>query len=327
MNENSPATFPAIRAWMGDWVYYVTTMTFWDIKQRVVREVTEIHNNKGLSDMIQRVLESRSKEITRYLQTENQRFFSSIIAGVYQGEPQWNSIRITQERDRLPLDKRTIESVGILELSGKERIFAVDGQHRVAAIKDLITDEEHVNAGEEICVIFVAHSENHRERTRRLFTTLNKHARAVKAGEKVALDEDDAFAITTRKLVEDYEPLSKERVFYGKTPPIPKNNRKAVTTILTLFKITEIIMTPTKKTRTISQELKMMKNFRPSDEVLEKIYLEQCEFWDALRKYVPSMKEATDAEAEKEIVAKYRTDDGGNLLFRPAGQIAFASAT
>lgn len=35
MNENKIITIPAIRAHMGTWTYYVTTMTFKDIKEKV----------------------------------------------------------------------------------------------------------------------------------------------------------------------------------------------------------------------------------------------------------------------------------------------------
>ena len=48
---------------------------------------------------------------------------------------------------------------------------------------------------ERICVLLVAHNDDEagRLRTRRLFTNINKNAKATTAGENIALDEDDGF--------------------------------------------------------------------------------------------------------------------------------------
>ena len=50
---------------------------------------------------------------------------------------------------------------------------------------------------DEVSVIFVAHEATSQglERTRRLFTTLNKTDRPVSKGDIIALDEDDVVAI------------------------------------------------------------------------------------------------------------------------------------
>ena len=72
-------------------------------------------------------------------------------------------------------------------------------------------------------------------RTRRLFSTLNRQAKPVSKGEIVALDEDDAFAVVTRWLVERFRPLTGARVAFSKQTPIPKNNAVAITTILGLY--------------------------------------------------------------------------------------------
>lgn len=61
--------------------------------------------------------------------------------------------------------------------------------------------------GEKQTVIFfVAHLETDegRERTRRLFATLNTYARPISDRETVVISEDDAFAIATRRLIDEY---------------------------------------------------------------------------------------------------------------------------
>jgi DNA sulfur modification protein DndB len=313
---------------MGTWVYYVTTMTLQDIKQRV-KKTDEIHKSEKLREMIQRALTDRTKEITEYLVNQRQRFFNAIVVGVYGGEPEWYPITIHDSSDpNSPnLSDRTKESVGLLKLSGTEKIFAIDGQHRVQAIKQAIEEKTSLRE-EELCVIFVGHKTNEtgREQTRRLFTTLNKHAKAVLPGEIVALDEDDIFAIVTRRLVEEYKPLSGERVLFSKTPPIPPREKKCITTILTLFKIIEVISAPARNTKSGKLEYSRMRNIRPPDEKIEKVFKEQRQFWDALRKFVPAIREVTNSDPKRELASKYRTQSGGLVLFRPAGQRGFAHA-
>ena len=323
MTESSFVTIPAIRAHMGTWVYYVTTMTFADIRTRI-KKTDEVHKSKRLRDMIQRELRSRTKEIASYLIEQEQRFFNAVVAGIYGGEPEWFTINIgdSSDSDAPTLSKRARESIGLLKLSGHEKIFAIDGQHRVQAIKDVLERQPKLGT-EEVCVIFVGHSTDAQglEQTRRLFTTLNKTAKPVLPGEIVALDEDDAFAIVTRQLVEDYKPLADERVLFSKTPPIPSKEKKCITTILTLFKITETISAPNDP-----NAYKRLKTLRPPDATIESIYKQQTEFWDSLRLNFPSIKKVTDSDPKLESAAKYRTANGGHLLFRPAGQRSFAQA-
>ncbi len=320
-------TFPSLRGHVGDWVYYVTLMTFQDVKD-CIKRADEIHQSKGLRDMIQRALTDRTGEIAEYLKTQPQRFFNAIVVGIYGGEPQWSPISIG-DSPRLGspnLSEASRHSIGLLSLSGGEKIFAIDGQHRVEAIKAVLADTTKI-AEEEICAIFVGHkmTESGRQRTRRLFTTLNKYAKPVSPGEIVALDEDNAFAITTRRLVEEYEPLKGTKVLFAKTPPIPRKERKAFTTVLSLFDLVEVLSVS--KTESNSAEVRRMKNRRPSDDKLEEIYSLNEAFWNALQKHVKPVKEALGTDTDEPVAAKYRTVEGGHLLFRPAGQRAFAHAT
>ena len=60
---------------------------------------------------------------------------------------------------------------------------------------------------ESISAIFVAHdasSEETKQRTRRLFTTVNKKAKRVSKSAIIALDEDNGFAVITRSLIDEH---------------------------------------------------------------------------------------------------------------------------
>jgi DNA sulfur modification protein DndB len=82
MTTQSPCLLPAMRARMGDWWYYTTTMTFKDIAERIKR-VKEIQESSSLKTWIQRELkEARTREIAEYLNSQPQRFFNSIVLGL-----------------------------------------------------------------------------------------------------------------------------------------------------------------------------------------------------------------------------------------------------
>lgn len=197
-------TFPALRCEMGDWVYYITCFRFSDVAEWV-KETDEIHSSEELRDLIQREISKRVEPITEYLLEQKERFFNAIVLGVYGGAPQWYPIEVGNSPvlGDPDLDDDARESVGLLRFTGDEKIFAIDGQHRVVAIKEALP-LAHEIGNEEICVIFVAHGTDQKgmRRTRRLFSTLNRYAVPVSKGEIVALSEDDAFAIVTRRLSE-----------------------------------------------------------------------------------------------------------------------------
>lgn len=78
---------PALRAHMGDWVYYVTIMKMEDISERV-KYAEQLYENPKLRDLLQREIKgTRAKEIAEYLLKNEQRFFNSLIVGVYGGQP------------------------------------------------------------------------------------------------------------------------------------------------------------------------------------------------------------------------------------------------
>lgn len=325
ISENVRTTFPALRCVMGDWVYYVTYLTFTDIAFWIKR-TDQIHRSESLRDMIQRELSSRAESIADYLINQKERFFNSIVVGVYGGSPQWYPIEIGKSPIvDLEIDEESAGSVGLLAFSGQEALFAIDGQHRVEAIKQALKRNPDL-AKDELGVIFVAHKtdERGRMRTRRLFSTLNRYAKPVSKGEIIALDEDDAFAIVTRRIVEEFS-LLKDFVLFAKTAPIPPNNDRHLTTILALYEICQSIYVPILDKRN-QQKYKNLKILRPSDEKLDEIYNVQVAYWETLSKHFLEYQSLFKSKLDERIAARYRTPQGGHLMFRPAGQIAFTRA-
>jgi len=72
-------------------------------------------------------------------------------------------------------------------------------------IKDAIKKKPKLSA-EDIGVIVVPHFDTPEDKqlTRRLFTNINRNAAKTSKHEDIALDEDDGFAIITRRLLDEY---------------------------------------------------------------------------------------------------------------------------
>lgn len=243
----APMLCPAIRARMGDRWYYFATMTFAEIA-RAVQPVPELPADAKLKMWIQRELRpERTKEIANYLTTQKQRFFNSLVLGVYGGDPEWQAVEVEEsvQGKQHKLDERQSNAFGMIHLSGHENIFAVDGQHRVEGIRAAVAAQTNI-ASEEQAVIFIAHHEtiSGRERTRRLFATLNDYARPITERETVAISEDNAFAIATRRLVDEYPGLGMRFVPLLPSTNIPASEKACITSVVGLYQMTKFLAPP-----------------------------------------------------------------------------------
>lgn len=204
---NEPWHTPCLRGVIGDWVYYATIMNAKEISKRVITAKT-IREAKALDDYLQRNLKPRVKNIADYLLKRDDRFFNSIILGVFGGLPDWVELDFSAVGQKLQIpDVKIIEeSLGLLIFYGTEKMFAIDGQHRVEGIKLAFLDNSERFQNDEYPVLLVAHRDdaNGKIRTRRLFCDINKNAVAVSEGDKVVIDEDELSAIVTRRIYSEY---------------------------------------------------------------------------------------------------------------------------
>ncbi len=246
---------PALRGVFGDWIYYSCLVPMSEIPERV-DFADELQRSKRLSKLMQRELKrNRATEIKDYLLGEKERFFNSLVIAIYGGRPNWFQIGIrfldmhdvrnatSLQEGIARLSPEAGESLGLLRLSGREKMFAVDGQHRLAGIKEAI--KEKGGAGREaVSVLIVAHrpTQSGLERTRRLFTTLNKTAVPVSKSEIIALDENDAAAIIVRELVEEHPWFSGKRVSFVATNNIPSGEALSLTTIGNLYDVVRTLV-------------------------------------------------------------------------------------
>ena len=322
-NDRSQLILPALRGVMGDWVYYSSLVSMTNLSARV-SYADEVHSHKRLSEMIQRSLDDvRSGAIADYIRQQPQRFFNSLVVATYGGSPNWHAltdVRVNMEEHLLTdLKQSTVESVGFLTLRGDEKLFAIDGQHRLAGIKRAIRVGFNDDEDDEISVIFVAHkaTDSGLERTRRLFTTLNKTAKPVSKSDIIALDEDDAMAICVRRLIEETELFEGERIAFVASNNMPSNNRTSLTTIGNLYDLLTILFTNS------SFELKRRKaelvRARPTDPELDRYFAYSRSYFDLLRQNFDELDEFFAATKTQRVVKKYRGSHGGSALFRPLG--------
>ena len=317
---------PALRGLFGDWVYYPTLMKLKDIAERV-NIAEEIYQSKSLNDMVQRwIKKTRGKEIRDYLLKQDQRFFNSLIVAVYDGDPSWYDITRIESNDQFDAEdipEDVVAGIGILGLNGEEKLFTLDGQHRLIGIKEAVK-ESPLLGEDELAIIFIAHKTNLEgmRRSRRLFTTLNKNAVRVSKGERIALDEDDTMAIIVRQLVMENRMFKEERILNNATNNIPTSNFTCLTTIGNLYDLLEIlfmkiyVISQKKSPKDIKDELIKM---RLGDDILKVHYANARDYFERLAAVFPPLSEFFDTSDYAAVVRKYRHSEGGSILFRPIG--------
>jgi DNA sulfur modification protein DndB len=315
---------PGFRGQFGDWVYYACLMPLSELGDRV-SFADEVHTNKGLSDMIQRALVgSRSTEIAEYLLTNEQRFFNSLVIAVYGGEPVWHEFgRIRPNRPEIDMSEipsYAKQSLGFLQFNGKEELYALDGQHRLAGIKEALRRDRGIGE-DQVSTIFVAHrkTKSGLRRTRRLFTTLNKTARPVSKSEVIALDEADVMAITARRLVEEHPFFKGNRIAFKHTNNVTLADRGSLTTIGNLYDVLRRIYVGSLKARARGEYLVKLRFYRPSDSELDDYYKLAVNFFERLGDAFPELESFYHAHDPEVVINKYRGVFGGSMLFRPVG--------
>lgn len=331
---NTKLNLPCLKGRIGDWFYYSSTMEFNEVAKRVKlpNEIDKKYKDSALKlgEWIQRDIGSKRIEpIAHYLLNQKERFFNSIVLGIYDGEPSWQEFEIkigeTTEKNQLS-EKELIhfsETFGILRLSGNESIFAIDGQHRVMGIRKAINDKPKEFQYDEVSVIFIAHKtdENGRKRTRRLFSTLNRYAKPVNKGEIIALSEDDNCAIITRMLIDNNKYL-KDRIAINKNRSISQNNSKDFTSVIMLYDIVVRILTnknivgylgkvngrdKIEYTNTREKEAEIKKDYIIVEELLEKLFTQ-----------IPAFK---NFFIDNQTIQ--REEKSSSLLFKVIGQNIF----
>lgn len=311
---------PVTRGRIGSWRYYIGVMSFKQISENVTSSINQLFTATCLDDLLQRELTNNYESIKRYLLKEKDRFFNSIILALYDGDPQWLEVEFRGE-------EQEFTNVGFLQLTGKEVIFPVDGQHRVAGIMEAVKENPELER-EQVPVIFIAHenSDAGRRKTRKLFSTLNRRAKPVGKNENIALDEDDVCAIITRDLLQDFDLFKGKNVINSLGKQIPSTNETAFTSLITLYQcVDEIVKWQLAKEKITGKKYREFLLYRPSEDMVDRL---RVFVFDVMKEFVDNtyvLKEFLKDKTDKRAV-QYRNKEGGNILFRPIALTEYFNA-
>jgi len=309
---------PAIRGVLGDIIYYTATFTFKQIAERVNKIKDELYVSTPLKEQLQRSLTKNYESITNYILSQKEHFFNALVLAVYDGEPLWNEIEVRFKG----ID---YYNMGFLRLNGEENIIPVDGQHRVEGIKEALRNNPMLG-DETISVILIGHkkSKEGMERTRRIFSTLNRYAKPVSTGDIIALDEDDTVAIVTRNMLENFPLFMNDNISDDKkAKALAEKDVKSFTSLITLYETNKVIYKyytsfrdKTKRLHTNKEIYEFLK-FRPEQTELDDFEKFLTDFWAIFIDKFEGMKEYV-ASLEINAAASFRNrENGGLLYFRP----------
>lgn len=320
MKETS---FVALKAQMGSWQYYICRMLFSEAVE-YLKFAEEVRPYEELDTLLQREVSRRASEIAAFLEKNEERFFGSLIVAVYGGSPKFSAIEI----EGAALWSTRLGSVGVLSFDGKERYYVLDGQHRLAAMREVASKNPERYSKDEISIILVSHPDSSAgiQTARRLFTNVNRYAIKTNKATNIALDEDDPLAILTRRLVREdnyFRQLTKIgrrdkagqlRLVGGEALQVG-SDRHVLMTLPTLYECNRNL---------IANHLLLVdseRQQRPNEESLEDGWRELCSRWRPILEGVPQFLFNTN-----ERVFDRNKKDGGDLVARPIGQKAISLA-
>lgn len=314
---------PCLRGRIGNWDTYTCLMQLKDIGE-LINFANELHTSEKLSEMIQRNLEDeRAKDIAEYLTTKKEHFFNSIVVAIYDGDPRWHDIQKIEpnsdESQHLEMPDYAKECLGFLSLTKEEKMFALDGQHRLAGIKKALGDDEYIGY-EQLSVIIVAHknTKNGIKKSRRLFTTLNKKAKLVKKDAIIALDEDDIAACITRYLVEESECFNENNVAFivGSL-----KDKTSITTLGNIFDCVQQLVA-----YKLNCKISDIERLKITEHDEQDVFRFVRKFYELTFFNTPELRKYQTIFLNTNIDSYRNNTDGGHMLFRPIGWDIYTTA-
>lgn len=327
------ATIGCIRAKMGETPYYLAKMSAGQLIDSVgiAKELPEWPDMNADEKMqreydIKRVVE----EMVPYVVDDPNRFFGSLIIDIYSGYEEIVYESVAEALQTIPVAYRVpMKDMGFLTLPGKERLIALDGQHRLLALKIAIKGVMGIPAGEkmtaamnrlvphpdlaneEISVIFVEHTDT--QKIRKIFNKINKYAKQTSRGDNIITSDDDVFAVISRKLLVEGEPLAPIMgidLVNWKSNTLSTRS-KQLTTLSALYTISG----------TLLKDNKFSTNVLPDDEDVKAAYNEVAEYWKVLLNNLDAFQEYIQLTRHDKPISVMREK---NLLFKPVTQMALA---
>lgn len=331
---------PAIRSKMGETVYYQTHLTGRELSH-IVRPVrdSDVWANGSIDERIQRELDDTRviRELVPYITKHKDRFWGSIIVLAEKGQLDFEPITKVV-RDTPRAYQQSVEAMGFLTQLGGEMI-ALDGQHRWLATHTAITSSDELGPfqrkinDDQMAVIVIEFESA--EKTRRIFSKVNRHAKATGRSDNILLSEDDGFAIVARALLDKNRGglLADVELPDGGTRPLVNwksttlsRTMRHLTTLSAVYEITRTILTSQGAKYSEKDWDERRNPVRPSDDKLDEAFDFALSWWTSLVAELPILRDVHAGLLDLDAIRAIRFDDDHpqTLLLRPVGQIALA---
>lgn len=307
--------YPALRSQMGSWNNYTVKMNARELSTSM-KYASEVYENFTLGRAIQRIMNDGAvrREIAEYLKCQPDRFLPSIVVAAIGGNPSFYPLEIIDD-SYLALfheDASLNESLGVLKFDGTQKYYVLDGQRRLSAIKALLDRTNPLSDGvpenfenDELSVNVIVPDQEESDFTQkfcRLFSYLHRYAKPTDQATNIVMDEDDTFAILTRRLLTEHDffkwagkkQKDSERVkTQGKNL---KSTDPHFTSLGTLYEVNIELLSSSQRMpkgwgpiAAEGTDLKFFKRFRPPEEYIDSLYAELTMYWNALLAEVPDL--------------------------------------
>lgn len=327
------ATLGCIKAKMGKTEYYITKIAAGELIEKVgiAKEMPEWPNMTAEEKMqrecdIRRIVE----EIVPYVIEDPDHFFSSLIVDIYSGFDDIKFESVEEAVDRIPAAYAVpMKGMGFITLPGKERLIALDGQHRLLSLRIAIRGMMGVPADtklfpalynlvphpelaeDELCVILVKHTDN--AKIRKIFNKINKYAKQTSRSDNIITSDDDTFAVIARKLIQEGGPLAKIgdiELVNWKSNTLSQRS-KNLTTLSALYTIAETML------KVDGYSSKVL----PDKTELDAAYERVASFWSVSLGRIQAFREYLTLTHKDAPVSKLREE---SILLKPVTQMALA---
>ena len=172
------------------------------------------------------------------------------------------------------------------------------------------------------------------QRYRRLFSSLNRYARPTNLDTNIIMDEDDLFAIVTRRLITDHKffrsPGPEQDSFRVLTKgKALKTGASYFTSLQTLYAMNRILLMPTGMRQRWggAKELRTFLQFRPDEAEIDRYYNFASGVWNALLSAIPELEKRPELMRSHDVPKAEADEHQDHLLFWPIGQEMLADVS
>lgn len=313
----------AMKAKLGTTSYYILSMKAQELvdKVKIPREL-EGWEDLSVEERYQRDLNYNRvrKQIAPYFAHDNSRFFGGIIIAAlnFDEEISFEPLQDVLTKNLPNMYKVPAANMGFLTFSGGEVLIPLDGQHRLKAIEFAVTGRDEKGrpiteitpctdlAKEEVTVILVAFEP---KAARKIFTRVNRYAKATTAGQNYVTDDDDVFAVLAREVT---NALIHARLVKFTSNTLTSKDEYFTTLAIVYNCNVQII-------EASFPNGKVEKSRLPSDEKVQLFRHKVREIWETLLEGIDVFADALD-DPESTGDDKRREIRSTNLLGKPVAQ-------